>query len=190
VIISLPHKIGCARIAIPSTAVEAERCTSMRAASPSLLTDSRAEILFRILRMSMHEHAFDVESLLNKLISLSFARQIHERFFPGETTQGLSKEVDRFISAAHETTILEIGNAIRFVRSVQIRDFETVREFAVLQAERIGASDAFLFEKFRQLWNRLFARGQFLHHQEATYSKGLHKERTWATIENEEPCLY
>jgi hypothetical protein len=45
------------------------------------MRDSRAEVLFRIVRVSLHERALAIESLLNRLISLSFARQLDERYF-------------------------------------------------------------------------------------------------------------
>ena len=45
------------------------------------MRDPRAEVLFRIVRVALHERALAIESLLNRLISLSFARQLHMRFF-------------------------------------------------------------------------------------------------------------
>ncbi|MBN2529563.1 MAG: hypothetical protein JXR76_24455, partial [Deltaproteobacteria bacterium] len=40
------------------------------------MADRGAELLFRILRVSLREHAFHADRLLNKRIALSFSRQI------------------------------------------------------------------------------------------------------------------
>src|SRR6185503_14302874 len=60
-----------------------------------LMRDERAEVMFRIMRVALHERALAMESLLNRLISLSFARQLHERFFPGPATDALSGAANR-----------------------------------------------------------------------------------------------
>ena len=124
------------------------------------MTDQRAEVLFRILRVSLNEHAFDVDSLLNKLISLSFSRQIHEHYLPGKTTTEVSEAVDRLIVEAHRATVSEIGAAIRFVAGEPGASFASVRRFAAEQAERLAAVDAGRFERVGQMWDYLSARGE------------------------------
>ena len=124
------------------------------------MSDVGAEVLFRILRVSLHEHAFDVNSLLNKLISLSFARQIHEHFLPGPETDRISKEVDALIAASHQATVREIRESIRFVKSRADAGFGDVRAFAASQAERLADADSQRFEQVRQMWDFLSASGE------------------------------
>ncbi len=136
------------------------------------MTDSRAEVLFRILRVGMHEHAFHVDSLLNRLIAVSMARQIHERFLPGESTRRVSEAVDHLIVEAHEDTIREIRDAMRFVRGLTGTDFAPVRRYAAEQAERLSLADHKRFTMFQQLWDHLSARGETLLGRR---SEGLHR---------------
>ena len=124
------------------------------------MRDKRAELLFRILRVSLHEHAYSFESLLNKLISVSFARQIHERFFPGSTAEKLSREVDALIADSHRGTTDAVREAISFVKRADPTDFDGVRAFATDQALRLGADDVVRFDIFEQLWNCLCSCGE------------------------------
>lgn len=126
------------------------------------MTDPQAETLFRIIRVGMHEHAFHVDSLLNRLIAVSMARQIHERYLPGESTRQVSEAVDRLIVEAHRDTIREIRDAMGFIRKGDDKDFHAVRRYAAEQAERLSVSDHDRFSVFQELWDHLFARGNIL----------------------------
>ncbi len=126
------------------------------------MQDPEAETLFRMLRVSLHEHAFDVDSLLNKLISLSFARQIHERYFPGKVSDALSRDVDALIRDAHRDTVDIIRESIDFIKSRDAKDPGAVRRFAVETGMRLVARDAPRFQRFEGLWNQLSATGTIL----------------------------
>ena len=78
----LPHRdlLGHRAPRAPRSRGAPARATA--GATATCMRDERAEVMFRIMRVSFHERALAIDSLLNRLISLSFARQLHEHFFP------------------------------------------------------------------------------------------------------------
>jgi hypothetical protein len=126
------------------------------------MKDDRAEVLFRILRVSMHERALAIESLLNRLISLSFARQLHERFFPCDATDELSRRATEIGIEARRDTVRAIREGLDFVRSVRIDDEIGVRKFAVAQALAVNAADRERRRRTEELWQHLHLRGRML----------------------------
>jgi radical SAM superfamily enzyme YgiQ (UPF0313 family) len=126
------------------------------------MKDDRAEVLFRILRVSLHERALAIESLLNRLISLSFARQLHERFFPGKTSDSLSRRVTDLSLEARGDTVRAIREALAFVTSERVDDPVRVRKFAVSQAVAINAADRERRRAAEELWQHLHLRGRML----------------------------
>jgi anaerobic magnesium-protoporphyrin IX monomethyl ester cyclase len=123
------------------------------------MRDPRAELMFRILRVSLHERGLALESLLNRLISLSFARQLHERFFPGAATTHLSEEVRELTAAVRHDTVIELRRALAHVLSCDPTDKTGARSFAVEQALSIGERDLRWRAQADDLWQRLNARG-------------------------------
>lgn len=126
------------------------------------MRDERAEVMFRILRVCFHERGLAIESLLNRLISLSFARQLHERFFPGEVTDGISADVGRLSVETRGDTVRELRALLDFVMTADLRDKERVRRFAVAKALEINARDLPRRARAEALWHRLNARGMTL----------------------------
>jgi hypothetical protein len=126
------------------------------------MRDERAEVMFRIMRVSFHERAFAIDSLLNRLISVSFARQIHDELLPGPEAAALTAAVDRVGVAVRRDTALRMRELIALVRSPAWRDKKTMKRFAVDQALAIGAYDMPLRAEVAALWNRYHARGRFL----------------------------
>jgi hypothetical protein len=124
------------------------------------MLDPRAEVLFRIIRVSLHERALEIESLLNRLISLSFARQLHERFFPGAETEKLSKRIVELGVEARLDTVRVLREALDFVRTEDVRNAERVRRFAVGQALRVNAADRERRRHTEELWQHLHLRGR------------------------------
>jgi len=123
------------------------------------MRDARAEVMFRVLRVCLHERALAIESLLNRLISLSFARQIHERFFPGAVTRELSLAVMSLSVDIRRDTVVVLRRALDFVSTVDIHDKNAVRRFSVEQALAINARDLAWRARTEDLWLRLNARG-------------------------------
>jgi radical SAM superfamily enzyme YgiQ (UPF0313 family) len=123
------------------------------------MSDDAAETMFRILRVSMKERAFATSSILNKLISISFARQAHEAFFPGPATCDLSDKVDTLVADVHVDTLEELGRARDFAAKRAIDDVDAIRDFAVAQALRVNRKNAFFYARFRNIWSVLNARG-------------------------------
>jgi hypothetical protein len=131
-----------------------------------------AEIMFRILRVSFHEHAFDFDSLLNKLISLSFARQVHEALFPGGETDMLSAQVDQLVIETHEDSIKELRRTFEYAELASLEDVEGVRSFAVERALALNGRDLRRHQMVEKLWKKLEARGEALSHEKL--QKSLH----------------
>ncbi|MDD5308804.1 MAG: radical SAM protein [Deltaproteobacteria bacterium] len=126
------------------------------------MRDLNAEIMFRIMRVSFHERAFAFDGLLNRLISLSFARQVHERFFPGPITQVFSRDVDALIAEVHCDTVDEMRRTLDFASRADPSDSEGVRAFAVEAALAMNARALPWNERFERLWGRLSSRGAAL----------------------------
>ena len=123
-----------------------------------VMRDARAEVMFRIARVSLHERALAMESLLNRLISLSFARQIHEHFFPGPATDALSREVIALGRAVRADTLAALRQALE----VAERSPESAQRFAVQQALELGRRDLAWRARTERLWRHLTARGTLL----------------------------
>lgn len=123
------------------------------------MREARAEVLFRILRVSLQQHAFEIESLLNRLISLSFARQIHERFFPGSATDALARHVVELCVETRGATVAALRRALVFAESEDVRDEARVRRFAVSEALALNARDRERSRRAEELWQHLNLRG-------------------------------
>jgi anaerobic magnesium-protoporphyrin IX monomethyl ester cyclase len=123
------------------------------------MRDDQAEVLFRILRVSLHERALAIESLLNRLISLSFSRQLHQHFLPGRATDDLAERALEIGVEARRDTVAVIREALAFVRQSDIHDAKQVRRFAVTQALRVNAEDHERKRAAEELWQHLHLRG-------------------------------
>jgi radical SAM superfamily enzyme YgiQ (UPF0313 family) len=123
------------------------------------MRDPRAEVLFRILRVSLDERALSLESLLNRLISLSFSRQLHEVYFPGETSAALATRVSELCVEARRDTVRAIREAAAFVAESDVHDANLVRRFAVAQALAVNRVDAERRRQVEELWQHLHLRG-------------------------------
>lgn len=123
------------------------------------MRDPRAEVLFRIVRVSLHERALAIESLLNRLISLSFARQLHERYFPGSHTDELSRRAVQIGIEARRDTLRVIRAAMAFVEHADLSDSVKISRFAVSQALAVNAADHERRRVTEELWQHLTLRG-------------------------------
>lgn len=123
------------------------------------MRDAHAEAMFRILRVAFHERGLAVSSLLNRLISLSFARQLHQHFFPGSDTDRLSEQIRAVIHDVRQDTLERLRAVLDFAASADPQDKQKVRRFAVAQALSIGEYDAPMRIKAGRLWLALHARG-------------------------------
>lgn len=123
------------------------------------MRDDRAEVMFRILRVCLHEHAFAFDSLLNRLISLSFARQVHERLFPGEVTAALVREVEQLIEETHRDSVDTLRGALDFAAGADVQDAAAVRGYAVETGLGLGSRDLERHARAERLWEQLHVRG-------------------------------
>jgi radical SAM superfamily enzyme YgiQ (UPF0313 family) len=124
------------------------------------MRDPRAETMFRILRVAFHERGLAISSLLNRLISLSFARQLHEHFFPGATTDAVSADIRDVTRQVRRDTIERLRAIYDYAATADPNDKAAMRRFAIEQALAIGAYDAPMRLQAGQLWLALHARGR------------------------------
>lgn len=123
------------------------------------MRDERAEVMFRILRVCLHERALAIDSLLNRLISVSFARQLHESFFPGEQTSALSRRAMEIGALARRDTVAVLREVMGHVKATDLRDGDAIRRYAVSLALSIHRRDATLRKETEELWRQYHAIG-------------------------------
>jgi anaerobic magnesium-protoporphyrin IX monomethyl ester cyclase len=126
------------------------------------MRDARAELMFRILRVALHERAFAFDSLLNRLISLSFARQLHERLFPGPESRQLSDEVFALLRTVHEDTLQILQQALAMAETPGNVDPEKTQQEAVAMALAASRRDLDWYAHAGQLWEYCHVRGRHL----------------------------
>jgi len=136
------------------------------------MSDPRAELLFRILRVSLLDRAFAATSLLNRLISLAFAWQLHSRLFPGVESEAVAAQAQRLGREAREDTVQMLRRAAEWVRQwpeeslLGGQDAHFNRElsrFAAAEGLRAAQRDFPRHQLAERLWDWLHARGA--HHQ-------------------------
>jgi len=126
------------------------------------ISDPRAELMFRVMRVGFAERCFVHDSLMNRMIALSFARQVHERFFPGPATTKLAAAADALIVEVHRDTVDELRRTLEFAAGVDPDDERSIRDFAVEQGFAMTARAQPWYARFDELWGNLNARGATL----------------------------
>ena len=120
-----------------------------------VMRDARAELMFRILRVSFHERAFAYTSLLNKLISLSFARQIHGYLFEGEQSRRADAEVQELMDTVHRDSLDMLFRTHELASTVDLRDEATIRAWALREALEASRRDLAWHARAQRLWDML-----------------------------------
>jgi hypothetical protein len=128
-----------------------------------VMRDARAELMFRILRVCFHERAFAFDSLLNKLISLSFSRQIHLHLFPGRESERIDREVQELIDVVHKDCFEMLWRAHDVASSIDLEDEAAIRRAAIDMGLRATERDLPWHVRAGQLWEKLNVRGIDLH---------------------------
>ena len=123
------------------------------------MKDLRSEMMFRILRVMFEQHAFTAESLLNRLINLSFARHVHEELLPGPATALMSTKVDEIISAVYKDTVLKLREVVDYVSRPGFDDVDKSRDFAIENAMEINVRDHEYNSRIDEIAFLLDARG-------------------------------
>lgn len=126
------------------------------------MRDPRAELMFRILRVSHHERAFAMDSLLNRMISLSFARQLHEHFFPSNATTALGRAIADLGVTVRRDAVATLREALECARSLPLDPPRLAARFAVERGLAIGARDMRWRAQAEALWDHLGVRGTVL----------------------------
>lgn len=125
------------------------------------MADARAELMFRILRVCLDERAFAFDSLLNRLISLSFARQLHQHFFPGPATEQLSREVLDLVHAVHRDTVAMLDETLELAAGPRPDPLQ-IRQRAVAMALAASRRALVWYADVDRLWNHFQLRGRAL----------------------------
>ncbi len=123
------------------------------------MKDLAAEIMFRIMRISFQSRSFSFDSLLNKLISLSFARQVHEELWPSPGTDAMSAKVDKLVVEVYRDTVSELRRIMAFASTADFDDLDKMRDFAVETAVSLNERDHPWLTRTEQLFTLLDARG-------------------------------
>jgi anaerobic magnesium-protoporphyrin IX monomethyl ester cyclase len=123
------------------------------------IADPRAEIMFRILRVCLLERAFACDSLHNKLISVSFARQLLETRFPGEAAGKISAETDALLAEGLGDTVATLRRVMEFSASADPGDAAAIQRFAVETAFEVNARHPSIADRCDRLWDTMTARG-------------------------------
>jgi anaerobic magnesium-protoporphyrin IX monomethyl ester cyclase len=105
------------------------------------MRDPRAELMFRVLRVAFDRRAFTNESLLNRLINLSFTRHVHEAFLPGAATAATSARVDALVREVYADTVGELRRVAAFARDADPADVTSCQEFAIDAAMAVNERD-------------------------------------------------
>ncbi len=129
------------------------------------MRDPRAEVMFRILRVAFHERALAIDSLLNRLISLSFARQLHSHFHASPATSEMDRAVTELGVLVRRDTVARLRELLALVRSAPVADKRAMQRYAVEQGLAIGRFDMPLRARTDALWNQYHANGRMQAHQ-------------------------
>jgi len=124
-----------------------------------LMRDPRAEMMFRVLRVCFDQRAFTGESLLNRLINLSFARHVHEALLPGPSAAAASGRVDALLQEVYRDTVDALREVAAFAAGAGFDDAQRSRDFAVETAMSINERDNLRSARADELAALLDARG-------------------------------
>lgn len=123
------------------------------------MRDDRAEIAFRILRVALRDRAFDATSLHNRLIALSFAVQVHQRFFPGAETTARARDAVDLSIETHRDTVDVLGRVIAFARRASPDDAGGIKNFSVELGMQVNETDLGRRARADRLFAELEPRG-------------------------------
>jgi len=123
------------------------------------MADDGAEAMFRIMRVAFHERAFIFDSLLNRLISLSFARQVHAAMFPGPRSEALDDAVGALLVEVHQDSVERMRRYRDFAATCPIDDVDRLQSYAVEEALAVNGADVLWHERFGKLWSHFNMRG-------------------------------
>lgn len=123
------------------------------------MRDPRAELMFRILRVCFDGRAFANESLLNRLINLSFTRHVHEELLPGPATDAASARVDALVREVYADTVGELRRAADFAGRTDPADVAACQDYAIDAAMGINERDHAWSQRVDEIGFLLDARG-------------------------------
>jgi anaerobic magnesium-protoporphyrin IX monomethyl ester cyclase len=126
------------------------------------IRDLRAELAFRLLRVSLHERAFAHDSLHNKLISLAFAAQAQQWMFPGQETDRLAQQVEQIGCAVRRDTVDALRRTVDFADRASPDDWGAANAFCVREGLGAAQRDLPFHTQVDRLWELLHARGHML----------------------------
>jgi radical SAM superfamily enzyme YgiQ (UPF0313 family) len=126
------------------------------------MTDLRAELCFRILRVAFEHRSFATRSLHNQLITLSFTRQVHRTFLDDAITAQAGAEVDSLVRQVLLDTVDELRRVIGYVRTADVNNAARSQDFAVDLAMGINEKDHRWLAQVEHLTALFDARGALM----------------------------
>ena len=127
-----------------------------------VISDTRAELMFRILRVCFRQRAFDATSLLNNILTLAYSSQLHQKLFSGTESARLAREIESLAIEVHTDTVETLRRILDFAARADIEDTENPRRFAVDLGFEINNRDL-SWRRQCEHYNRLLdARGRAL----------------------------
>jgi len=125
-----------------------------------VMQDTRAELMFRVVRVSFRQRAFDATSLLNHVITLCFGYQLHQALCPGKDSDDLACEIQRLAVEVHTETVDALRRIFEFATHADLEDTQTARRVAVKLGFEINNKDLVWRKRFDQFSRLLDARGR------------------------------
>lgn len=123
------------------------------------MLDDGAEIMFRVMRVAFHERAFACDSLLNRLISLTFAGQVHEALLSDQRSKAMWQLIRSLSIDVHRDTVDRMRRYLDFASTTSLTNLDEIRDFAVEESFEINAQNARWLGQFDELWRTMSIRG-------------------------------
>ena len=119
------------------------------------MADTRAELMFRIMRVSFYNRAFNFDSVLNRLGTLVFSTEAHLRLIPGPTTTVFAKKALGLLTDINRDTVRRLRDAWAFSMESGLDEVKKVQDFAMDLAMDMNEEDHRRLDELEQLSRKM-----------------------------------
>jgi len=112
--------------------------------------------------LSLRGRVLAISSVLNRLISMPFARQLHAQYFPGPTSLELAERAHRLGVEARSDTVRVIRDALELYEPATCATKQACGNFATRQAISVNLPDHPRRCQTEELWQLYNLRGEQL----------------------------
>jgi anaerobic magnesium-protoporphyrin IX monomethyl ester cyclase len=123
------------------------------------IRDTRAEIMFRIIRLALKDRSLSVESVINRIITLYFTKEIFRRLTPGPATENTIDQIDALFGDVYRDTVSKLRYIFDFSMTVDSGADKKIRDFAVETALTVNADNHEWLKKIDYFILKLDAKG-------------------------------